>query len=254
MKREESFEVGDRAELVVVVASANLVVKEGEPGQVDVVLEGNESALDRFDITHTGDLVSIRVRKEGGGRWFQSSVSITVTLPPGSDADLRTASGDILGSVDAGTLIVATASGDVRFGDVAKRAKIKSASGDIAIGDVNGDFDAASASGDVRVGAVAGDLSVNTASGDLSVGEVGGRVVAKSASGDTSIHRFSGSSLNVKSMSGDVAVGLAPGMSVEANLTTLSGSLRNEITPSGEEPTKEATLRIKTMSGDITLR
>ncbi|MCH7844280.1 MAG: DUF4097 family beta strand repeat protein [Acidobacteria bacterium] len=254
MKREESFEVGGRAELVVVVASSDVVLTAGEAGRIDVLLEGDEAALDRFDITHAGDLVSIRLRKEGGRRWFQSGVSITVALPPGSDVDLKTASGNIYGSVDTGTLLVATASGDVRFGAVSRRAKIKSASGDVSIGEVAGDLDWISASGDIRVDAVSGDLSISTASGDLSVGEAGGRTVAKSASGDTHIGLFSGPSLNVVSMSGDVVVGLAPGMSVEANISTLSGSLHNNVTPSDAEPTKRATLRIKTMSGDIVLR
>ncbi|GMQ86759.1 MAG: hypothetical protein BMS9Abin07_2354 [Acidimicrobiia bacterium] len=254
MKREESFSIGERAELVVVVANSNVVLTPGEAGRIDVVLEGDEATLDRFDITHAGDLVSIRVRKEGGRRWFQSRVSVTVALPPGSDIDLRTASGDIYGSVDTGTLLVGSASGDVRFGAVSRRAKIKSASGDVSIGDVAGDFDGVSASGDIRIGDVAGDLSVSTASGDLSVESVAGRAVTKSASGDTSIGRFSGPSLNAVSMSGDIDVGFAPGMSIDATISTLSGSLRNHVTPSDGEPTKHATLRIKTLSGDIVLR
>ncbi len=254
MKRQEQFQVGDRAELVVVTASDDIVLREGEPGTVDVVLDGSETAIARYDITHAGDLVSIRLRKESGSRWFSGGVSITVTLPPGSDVDLKTASGDIMGSVDTGTLLVASASGDIRFGNVSKRAKIKSASGDISLGNVDGDVDAVSASGDIRVGAVSGDLSASTASGDFNVGDVAGRVVVKSASGDTNIGLFMGSSLSVKAMSGDVSVGLAPGMSIEANITTLSGSLRNKVVPSDQEPTQEATLRIKTVSGDITLR
>ena len=254
MKREESFGVGGRAELVVVVASSNVVLTGGEAGRIDVLLEGDEATLDRFDITHAGDLVSIRMRKDTGRRWFQSGVSVKVALPPGSDVDVKTASGNIYGSVDTGTLLVATASGDVRFGAVSRRAKIKSVSGDVSIGEVAGDLDGVSASGDFRVDAVFGDLSISTASGDVSVGEATGRTIAKSVSGDANIGLFSGPSLNAVSMSGDVVVGLAPGMSIDANVSTLSGSLRNNVTPSDEEPTERATLRIKTMSGDIVLR
>lgn len=254
MKREETFEVGERPELVVAAASSDVVLKEGDPGRVDVILEGSETGLDLFDVTHAGDLVSIRLRKDGGRRWLQPSVTITVALPPGSDVDIRTASGDIIASVETGNLSVATASGDVRFGGASRRAKIKTASGDIALGDVSGDVEGASASGDFVVGAVSGDLSVNTASGDLIIDEVSGRAVAKSASGDVKIKLFDGPGLNIVSMSGDIVVGLAPGLSVEANIRTLSGDFVNNVIPSDGEPTKDATLRIKTMSGDITLR
>lgn len=253
MKREERFAVGDTGELLVVTASSDVVLKSGEPGTIDVVLKGDEAALDLIEITHAGDLVSIRLKKDSGRRWFRSEASIAVTLPPGSDIQIKTASGDVYGSVDAGGLDVATASGDVRFGDVSD-AKIKSASGDVSIGDVSGDLHCVSASGDFRVDAVAGELSVSTASGDVSIGEARGRTVTKSASGDTKIGRFSGPSLNAKSMSGDVIVGLAPAMSIDADIATLSGSLRNDVTPSGEEATRHATLRIKTMSGDVVLR
>ena len=81
-----------------------------------------------------------------------------------------------------------------------------------------------------------------------------GRTTAKSASGDITIGLFSGPAISALTMSGDIAVGLAPGMSLEADIATRSGSLRNNVTPSDGEPTKHATLRIKTMSGDITLR
>jgi hypothetical protein len=55
-------------------------------------------------------------------------------------------------------------------------------------------------------------------------------------------------------MSGDIVVGLASGLSIEANIRTLSGEFVNNVVRSDGEPTRAATLRIKTMSGDITLR
>lgn len=254
MRREEHFEVGETGELHVVTASSDLVLKSGEPGIIDVVIEGKEAAIDLFDITHVGDLVSIRFHKDGSRRFMQPKASIEVTLPPDSDVEIKTASGDVFGSVDTGDLDVATASGDVRFGDISQHARIKSASGDVSVGDVSGDLSCVSASGDFRADTVTGELSVSTASGDISVGEAEGRTVAKSASGDTRIGRFSGPSLNVKSMSGDVVVGLAPGMLIDADIATISGNLRNDVSPSDVEPTMPAKLRIKTMSGDVVLR
>lgn len=254
MKREESFEIGDRGELVVVVSSSNILLTEGEPGLIDVVLEGKEAALDLFDVTQVGDLVTVQVRKDSGRRWSSPKVRIAVSLPAGSDVDIKTASGDILGSVDTGELFVASASGDARFGDVSNKARIKTASGDVFVGDVGGDFQGVSASGDLRIDSVSGEATVSTASGDIFIDEAAGRTAAKSASGDITIGLFSGPAVSALSMSGDIAVGLAPGMAIEADIATMSGSLRNNVVPGNEEPTQPATLKVKTMSGDITLR
>jgi DUF4097 and DUF4098 domain-containing protein YvlB len=254
MRREEQFDVGDRGELVIVAANSEVVIKEGEPGRIHVVIEGSEDALDRFDITHAGDLVSIRLRKDAGRRWMQPSADIAVTLPPESDVDIRTASGDVFGSVETRTLTVSSASGDVRFGPRSRRVKVKTASGDIVLDEVSGDLEGASASGDFSVGAVGGDVSVSTASGDVLIGEANGRTSAKSASGDIRIRRFDGPSLNAATMSGDVTVGLAAGMAIDTEIRTLSGEFSNNVKPSQGEPTRRATLQVKTMSGDVTLR
>jgi hypothetical protein len=55
-------------------------------------------------------------------------------------------------------------------------------------------------------------------------------------------------------MSGDFVIGLAPGMSIDADFQTRSGSFRN-LAPAGTgERSINAMMRLKTMSGDITLR
>lgn len=254
MRREESFPVGDHPELVVSVATSDVVLNEGPPGRIDVELDGKESDIELFDVTRAGDIVSIQARKDSGRRWIQPRVRLAVTLPPGSDIEIKTASGDVLGSIDAGDLIVATASGDVRFGDITRKAKIKSASGDVFVGDVRGEFDGVAASGDFRIDSVSGEATVSTASGDIVIDEASGPTAAKTASGDISIRSFSGSSLSTLSMSGDITIWLAPGMSIDADISTISGQFINKTTPSGEEPTKHATLRAKTLSGDIILR
>ncbi|HZJ48912.1 MAG TPA: hypothetical protein VFD97_07755, partial [Acidimicrobiia bacterium] len=74
------------------------------------------------------------------------------------------------------------------------------------------------------------------------------------ASGDVTIRRFSGVSLEGESMSGDFDIGLVPGMSIEADVRTRSGRFRNLVDPSRGEPSIAATMRIRTMSGDVTLR
>jgi DUF4097 and DUF4098 domain-containing protein YvlB len=149
---------------------------------------------------------------------------------------------------------VEAASGDIHLASFNGRARIKTASGDLTVGSAVGGLQVATSSGDVRVDALDGDLVVSTASGDISIGSAAGSVSVKTASGDIAIRRFSGVELEGSAMSGDFSIGLVPGMSIDADFHTRSGSFRN-LAPAGTgERSIKATMRIKTLSGDITLR
>jgi hypothetical protein len=60
----------------------------------------------------------------------------------------------------------------------------------------------------------------------------------------------------VKSISGDVIVGLPPGIRVEPDITTLSGrtQLPTPVPSTGTEPRRVVRVGLKTVSGDITIR
>lgn len=247
------FAVGDQPEVVVTVSSAGVSVVEGDPGMIVLEAEGAERGLEQLTVLQIGDVVTVNTRK-GGQTWRRGRLKIKLAVPAGAVIGVRAASGDIkiLGPVS--DVAIEAASGDVHLASFEGHARVKTASGDVTVGKSVGGLQVATASGEVRVDAVDGDLVASTASGDISIGSAHGSVSVKTASGDVSVRRFSGVEFNGSTMSGNIAIGLAPGMSIDANFETLSGSLRN-LTPAGSgEHAINATMRIKTMSGDITLR
>ena len=247
------FAVGDHPEVAVTVSSAGVSVVEGDAEMIVLETEGPESELEHLTVMQTGDVITVSTRK-GGRSWGRGKLKIKLAVPAGTVIGVRAASGDIkiLGPVS--DVAIEGASGNVHLTAFDGRARVKTASGDLTVGSAAGGLQVATASGDVRVDSLEGDLVVSTASGDISIGSAKGSVSVKTASGDVAVRRFSGVHFDGSTMSGDFVIGLVPGMSIDADFQTLSGSFRN-IAPAGSgERSINATMRIKTMSGDITLR
>ncbi len=249
------FAVGDHPEIVVAVFSTDVGVVEGSDGSIRVEIDGPERELELFEIIHAGDTVTVRSRK--GGRWRPGrGASIRLTVPALTSVTARTASGDLRSSVPISVAEIDVSSGDIHLASLSGRGRIKAASGDVTIGDITDGIRISTASGDVRIDELDGDASISTASGDVKLGTCCGSVEVRTASGDITIRRFSGELLEGGAMSGDLDIGLVPGMSIEADIQTRSGRFRNLATsPSVRRQTSlNATMRLRTMSGDVTLR
>lgn len=247
-KYEQLFNVGDHPRVELATFSGDIYVTESERGAIHVTVSGSP---DRFVIEQRGDTVVVEPEP---GVWFGRSTDITAKVPAGTSARLKCTSGDIRVDVPISRLDAAVASGDIRAGKVAGDASIKTASGDASIDEVEGALEMATASGDARIGRVGLELTMTTASGDAVIGSVGGSVRLRTASGDVRIRSFDGPELTAKSVSGDVTVGIRKRRRVDLDLQSLSGSLRNRLPKgSGSAPEKSLRLRVKSVSGDLTL-
>jgi DUF4097 and DUF4098 domain-containing protein YvlB len=251
--RREQYAVGDRPQVEVSVKSGDVHLLPGSPGEITVELVGSDAAVEAMEVTQSGDRVTVRDRSGRRG-WRSKGVEVTISLPEGTRAALRAASGNVSGSVALAAASVELASGDLRLDDVAGDVDVEVASGDVFLAAVEGDVSISTASGDIRVGETGGRTVINSASGDVDLGRLSGSLKVETASGDVNVGAFGGSELNGQSMSGDFRIGLEPGLSVDADIQTLSGSIRNETTESGEASSRHVAVRIKTFSGDIVFR
>lgn len=250
MNRREEFSVGDRAAIAVEIRTGSVEIRAGAPGRIVVALDGPD--VDRWDIAQLGDSVSVESARGG---WRSRSTRVLVEVPVGTDVDVRSASADVALSGEFGATRIKSASGDVRVGSAA-RLDIDTASGDASATAVVAATSCNTASGDVELGHVGGRLMVSTASGDVRVAAADDDVEIGSASGDVRVGWCGGSNITVKSISGDVVVGLPPGIRVEPDLTTLSGRthLPKPSRSSSTESRRVVRVGLRTVSGDITIR
>ena len=252
-ERSEQFTVADAGRLEVRLGSGSVRVVPGTPGVIGLTISGADTALARVTLEQQADTVVIEATGKGR-RW--SRLDVLAVVPEGIEIDAKLGGGgDVTVDQAAGSVRIAIGAGDVRVRRVLGDATIKAAAGDITLGTVLGRLDTSGASGDLRVDAVHGELTASVASGDIRIGHLMGSAAVRTASGDISIERFEGSRIAVKTLSGDVALGIPAGRTLEVDLQSLSGRVENRLEPDPDVArTGLARIDVKSVSGDVILR
>jgi hypothetical protein len=206
----------------------------------------------------------------------QPEVGVTVTFPAGADVSVNVASADVTARGRIGSLDAKGASGDVTADQVTGNARVELASGDVNLGSVTGDVRSVTASGDQRFGSVGGRAEVESASGDVGLARAGQGTRLRSASGDVRVEAAEGDVnaqstsgdvvlasvrqglIEVRNTSGDIEIAVQAGTRVDVEADSRSGRCSSEIPldqePSGGESGPLATIRARTLSGDVRIR
>lgn len=223
--------------------------------RADVVLDVDVRKGPDPEVTHGeaagGTTITIRARKTR-----RQQYGIRIGCPAGTSFEVHTGSMDMAARGEVGSIDFRAGSGDLVFERASGDIAVKVGSGD-AVGEVvAGSFTMQSGSGDARVREVGGDLTVKTASGDIEAGRLGGDANVTTVSGDVRVEVLASGLTHLRSVSGDIAVGVATGVRVFLDLTAISGDVRSDLTPSdspaGNAPSLE--LHAATVSGDIWVR
>ena len=118
----------------------------------------------------------LRVEVVAKNQYFGPSgaVAVTVQLPAGSRAEVKTASVELGATGPLGDVVVEGAQGPIDLQDVAS-ARIASSASDVSIGRLNGPAEIRTSKGDIRIAeAVRGDLVLRTDVGEIEVGAAAG--------------------------------------------------------------------------------
>lgn len=250
MSAPYEFTVDDGAKLAVKIQAGRLDVTTGPPGRLRVEVSARDPEW--IDVTQTGDVVTVADNRSG---WVvRGNVRISVEVPPGCDLDVRSASAPVDVDGEVGSLTCRTASGNVSF-DKAAEVDVKTASGAVRGRFVSGGAQVTSAAGEIRIERIGRGVSVGVASGNVSLDDASGDLRVSSASGHVRIDHFRGDEAKVKTVSGHITVGLPTGISLDADLTTLTGSVRlPDAAPStGGDGGSRRSVRLaaKSVSGNI---
>lgn len=248
MSIREVFAVDDRPELDVRIQSGRIELAKGESGKVTVTVETQDPD---FIVEQRGDLIVVSSDKNAS--WLsRGSAFVLIEAPDDSDAVISAASARIESQIPLNHVEVNSASGDVELTE-ALTAAIKTASGDTRVGTIRKALRLKTASGDLFVtGKCSGTVGLASASGQVNIAETTATLNINTVSGDVHLPRFLGDKAVIKSMSGDVRMGIPAGTNVDLDVSLLSGNLRLPDDPAEKMPTTRHTaIRAKLVSGDL---
>lgn len=231
MRRTETFPTGDaRSTVTIDMASGQIEVRAIATSEIVVHLDTDQAG--DWDISKFGDNVVVRAPR----RRRMRSAKLYVQVPEHTNVSVDAASADLSMAGTLGDVRVRTASGDVRA-DIVERLDVSSASGDVNVRRVTGRLVASTASGDIRADRVDDDCHCGTASGDVR------------------IDCCAGDAVEVKTVSGDIQLGLPSGIRVDPDISTLSGRTRlpQPRPTTTDAPRRNVRVRLRAVSGDITI-
>jgi len=245
MRRDERFTVDGHVQVEIELTAGSVTIRTSESGTVQVSADTNGSA--ELDISQMGDTIAVRQGRRS------RSARVVLDVPVGTDVSVKGASVGVSARGALGSLRTKTASGDVDAEDVV-RLDLSMSSGDARIGVVRDEASITTASGDAVVRSVGGRLQATLASGDLRAESVAGDIEAGTAAGDVVIGRCDGSVVAIRTVSGDIHIGLPGGIRVDPEISTMSGKVRLPDAAPVADPSVErrpVRLRLRTVSGDI---
>jgi len=241
-------------------------------GAGDIDIDVRDTATTTVEIDGYDDEAPPTVRCEpqpGGGhrltieyrtkkKWFAigRGLEVRLVVPPSTTIEGSSGAADLDAKGTLGALSFKTGSGDLRFEDVSGDVQLVCASGDIEGRSVGGHLGFKGASGDIDVRTVGGGATVRSASGDIRIGRLDGPTIITVGSGDVTLPHVGPGSVNVRAISGDVAVGVRGGLGVWLDVSSTSGDVHSDLDSdradgSGAAPDLELTLN--TVAGDITI-
>jgi phage baseplate assembly protein gpV len=186
------------------------------------------------------------------GLWrSHAGLDLAVTMPAGSRCLVRAASADVSCTGDLAELDVHTASGDVQASTVTGRSKIETASGDVQLDEAGADVDLHTAGGDIQLDRAGGAVTVRTASGDVNIGAAATSVTVMTSSGDVELGSVAAGRTDVKTVSGDIVVGVPPGVGVYLDLASVTGSTVSQLDETEASDDIPLEVVCRAVSGDI---
>jgi DUF4097 and DUF4098 domain-containing protein YvlB len=267
--RTETFKTARQLAVSVKVPRGDVQVETAETDETVVTLDGSDRKLERAEIRleDRGDHDELIVDVDPDDiSWSAGRIKLAISfdsakdkidarlrVPHGTILRIETGSADIRVSGRVRELETQTASGDISVDEVERDAKIKVASGDVRVARVGGGLKVQTAAGDVASGPVGADAEVKTAAGDIRLEDVGGNVSVNSASGDVRLGAVTRGKVELKSVSGDMTVGIRRGSRVWMDVKTITGDAHSELDAGGEDDNEGPLVELKAtaMSGDI---
>jgi len=222
------------------------ITGERDPGDVIVDTSTDADGTVRLTVTEK--------RRRGVVWGRRRGLTIELATPPSTSLTVDGVATDLRSTGTLGSVHCSTAAGDTRLDHVTGDVHVKGATGDVRVAVVGGELNVHLVSGDVTAGDVAAGAQLRTASGKVTVGSIRGISAVNSVSGDVRVASAGAGSLAVQVLSGDVSVGIAPGVGSGLDVSTLSGRTTSDLPVTGSPTHPDSPrldLTVSTVSGDV---
>ena len=206
-------------------------------------------AVRRTVIDFTGKRLTVRSPREFPLRMVP--LIIRVSAPSGSSINARSGSADLSVTGEAAAVDATTGSGQVRAQRCTSAVGVRTGSGNVQLGTVRGQLHVKTGSGQVEVISVEGTRggTVQTGSGDVRLGAVKHDVSARTGSGDLTVVDACAGGLQLTTGSGQLRVGIHPGVHAELDVSSGSGRARSDLPVGGPPADVEVALRVRARTG-----
>lgn len=179
-------------------------------------------------------------------------LGVTVRAPQGSHVITKVGSAEVTVTGEAGRLEIRTGTGDVTADHAEASSEVNSGSGKLRLGPMLGGLRAKTGSGDIEVSSIGGNSVLYTGTGDVWLGAVQHDVQVRTGSGDVTVADAVSGRIHLGTGSGNVRVGVRPGVAAQLDLASSSGSARSELDVSDTPPEDEPALFITGRTGSGT--
>jgi hypothetical protein len=246
------------------VAAGSVRVRAGDRGVTVVEVRPHDerssadvTAAEQATVTLDGDALLVRVTGRPRLLFLGTGgqVDVDVDLPAGSAVEVRTSAGDVSCSGPLGATVLESRYGDLRL-DTATGLRARTSSGGITAGAVEGATVAHTDYGDVRIGRTDGDARLRSTCGDVTVDRAAGTLLGSTNYGRVRVGEALRGSLVLETAYGEVEAGIPAGTAAWLDLTSASGTVRNELaaTDGPDDATDTVEVRARTAYGDVLVR
>jgi Toastrack DUF4097 len=246
--------------VVIETFNGEVAVRAGEPGRVDATVEVTGTGPTQAEAEAARANVVTTLEKEAGRVRLRavygpnpaspgnSGAAATVTVPPGSELDIRTSNGAVTVEGVGASLKVATSNGAVTAAGSSGDTVVETSNGEVRVTAATGMIDVHGSNGPVTVEATDAVVAVRTSSGEvrfsgsLAPGDSG--FTTSNAAVDLTLPAGASFALDASTSNGTVTVGFPLSTSGAASATTVQGTV-------GGDPA--VTITAETSNADVTV-
>lgn len=216
--------------------------------QLGAELRGTPAqAVQQARVEQTGDRLLVHAAKDVPLR--QVPLAVTVHAPAGSRVTARAGAASVDVRGPAARVDLSTGSGAITVERADGAATARTGTGTVTLGTALAGVDVKTGSGCVEVASLAGPASVITGTGDVRLGSVTAELLVRTGSGNVTVADAGTGSLELLTGSGDLRIGVRPGIHAEVELSSGAGKVTSDLALAERPPDESVPLRLRGRTG-----